>query len=366
MIASTQTIPLTRQTQAVDASEEFGCRVNTISVSELFQKYQELGFLYPEKMQRLGPYLNVIQHNWSRAMQAGEELIQVVTFEDAESAAWASIVDWRTSETGWWSQHLVSAGKPVASRAVMLAAQVNALRRGGHESDQNWFRPNNKMPKRIFGSIEESLGQENASVDCYNYFAVKPENRRVFGNGIRIVPCNARNADALADFARDIKGDVYVQAEDLDTGDVEMTAIDEIYRDAGMRRYRRAWLAVDVRDQVVAALIAYRGPLGLNFSFLENRADLLIRPGASDATVQAAVEDLVTTASSAYADFEPGYIPVIACDKGAAALTQRGDECIRQYCQSIWLRPGYQAWYDHTNSFYSRIMRRLERRGRAA
>lgn len=345
---------------------QFDCQVNEISAAQLFARYQQLGFLYPEKMQKLGPYMDVIRRNWERAMQAGEELIQVVTYDDPGTAAWGSIVGWRTTRFGWTFQHLVSAGNPIASRAVMLAQQIDNMNCPYHQASQNWFRPNNKMPKRIFGSIEQSLGEDNAGVTCYNYFAVRPENRRVPGNGIRIVACNTRNADVLADFAQYVKGDVYVRAEELDTDDVEMTAIDEVYRGAGMRRYRRAWLAVDTRDQIVAALIAYRGPLGLNFSFLENRADLLIRPDASDATVQVAVGNLVTAASSVYDDFEPGYIPIIACDKGATALRHRGDECIRQYCQSIWLRPGYQAWYDHTNSFYDRIMQRLERRRQRA
>ena len=256
--------------------DDFGCRVNAINVEELFQKYLDLNFLYEAKLNRLAPYLDTVKRNWQRAMDAGQTLFQVFTFEDQQTNAWASIVDWRSSNYGWWGQHLVSAGNPMASRAVMLSAQHAGIVRKDHLSEQNWFRPNNRMPKRVFGSIEASVGKTSASVKEYQLLEVPLSNHTAAQPGHEIVQCDSTHTRRLVDFAKAIKGDIYVRAEALDNGDLELKGVDRLYQQIGMRRYRKIWLNFNRFGEVVAALIAYRGPLGLNFSFLENRADLLV------------------------------------------------------------------------------------------
>jgi hypothetical protein len=56
-----------------------------------------------------------------------------------------------------------------------------------------------------------------------------------------------------------------------------LNAVDELYRGVGLRRTRHVWLAYRAnKEEPVGAAIAYRGPLGVNFSYLENRCDLLL------------------------------------------------------------------------------------------
>jgi hypothetical protein len=341
--------------------EQFDCEVNSIDIEELFDRYGEIGFLYPEKLKRLAPFMPTIIENWRRAMDAGDAIHRVVTCDQPAAGAWASISSWRTTTTGWSSQHLVSAGNPIASRAVMLSYVGSTVDEVGHESNQNWFRPDNRMPKRIFGSIVESLGEENAAVDCFNYVEVTPLAAEACVSQFQVVECTAATQAELYELAVETRGKVYAQAEELD-GDLNLTELDEVYQEVGLRRYRRVWLARDKSNgRVVAALVAYRGPLGFNFSFLENRADLLIRDEVADEQLGQITAGLIAAASAEYADFEPGFIPVIADDRAARALELRGDKIVRQYCQSIWLKEGYAAWCEHTEGFYERIMSRLAR-----
>ena len=338
---------------------EFGCTTNQISVDSLFEMYAELNFLYEAKMQRLKPYFNTIKENWEKA--AAANLVKIYAYDDKSENAWGSVVAWRHSVSALWSQHLVSAGNPVASRAVMLAAQIDAIK-DNRQSSQNWFRPDNKLPKRIFGSIEKSIGGHVASVDEYGLFEAQLANKAQQDCRYRVVECTQRHAAQVVEFARKIKGDVYVNAEELSGCDLSLNQTDQLYKRVGMRRYRRIWVVLDRFGDIVAALIGYRGPLGLNFSFLENRADLLIAPDATEVEAGNATCSLIAAASEEYADFAPGYIPVVACERGSRILENRGDQCVRKYCQSLWLRDAFQAWYDHTDSFYSRIMKRLAKR----
>ena len=89
--------------------------------------------------------------------------------------------------------------------------------------------------------------------------------------------------------------------------------------------------------------MAYRGPLGLNFSFLENRCDLLLSPGLPPAAAVAVTSALISDAAAAYADFELDDIPVVADSASAPALVACGGQMLRNYCQGIWLKGGQPA-----------------------
>ena len=113
----------------------------------------------------------------------------------------------------------------------------------------------------------------------------------------------------------------------------------------------------------MGAALAYRGPLGFNFSFLENRCDLLLSPTLTDDQIPVVALPLLAAAASAYGDFEPGAIPVIADDRVAPVLQSAGAQFIRRYCQSVWLRDGFIGWYRHVENFYDRIIRAKKRHG---
>jgi hypothetical protein len=159
---------------------------------------------------------------------------------------------------------------------------------------------------------------------------------------------------------------VYVTAEALDR-DVELQAVDRLYRSVGLRRARHVWLAYrEGAEAAAGAALAYRGPLGLNFSFLENRCDLLLDPALSAEEAAAVTSALVDAVKGAYVDFELDDIPVIADYISGPALAALGGHFLRNYCQGIWLEDGQPALYQHVDRFYARLVNRVERRGLAS
>src|SRR5437016_11298954 len=94
---------------------------------------------------------------------------------------------------------------------------------------------------------------------------------------------------------------------------IEDQCVMEVYRGVALRRTRQVWLAYrDSNDEPVGTAIAYRGPLGVNFSFIENRCDVLLHPTVPEAEVTGVVASLLNAAQAAYVDFELNEIPVIA------------------------------------------------------
>ena len=148
----------------------YGVEVNTLSVEQIFALYERTGFLYPEKASRLRPHLGLVRENWRKMLRAGESLLYILTAGD-EKRGMASLAVWRTAPHGWMPQHLVSDNNPFASRAVMLAAAAARMLRGVDDA-QNWFRPENRFPARVFGSMVQTIGESLCSVQRHSFFAL--------------------------------------------------------------------------------------------------------------------------------------------------------------------------------------------------
>ena len=351
---------------------DFHIQVNALGVDDLFALYERAGFLYPAKAARLTPHLAVVRDNWRRLLQAGDSLLYVLTAGNDDDG-YASVAVWRTTGDSWVWQHLVCEGNPLRSRAVMLGGLVRCVRQEIGESQQNWFRPENRFPARVFGTMVQSLGDSLSSVRRHLYFAVPRHVARLHAvaraahksRRVQIAPYDPSQQEALCALATLARGGVYVTAEALDS-DVDLQAVGELYRRVGLRRTRQVWLAYRRgSDQPVGAALAYRGPLGLNFSFLENRCDLLLHPELSQVDGEAVSESLVAAALPAYADFEADDIPVVADEAAGPSLYALGGQFLRNYCQGIWLKDGQPQLYRHVDRFYTRLKNRVERRSTA-
>jgi len=294
-------------------------------------------------------------------MLAGESLLSVLIAGE-QSHGQSSLAVWRTTLNGWVLQHLVSENNPLASRAVMLACGAASIQNGLDESGQNWFRPENRFPARVFGSMVQSVGGDSSSVERYSYLALPRRLPLTKKGNVSIVPYDRSQRAALCSVAAAERGPVYVAGEDL-WGDVNCEAINELYQRVGLRRTRHVWLAyARHKDEPIGAVIAHRGPLGINFSYLENRCDLILSKSLPAAEISDVAVSLLHACTGAYQDFELDEIPVIADDVAASALVRVGAEFVRHYCQGVWLRSGYRQFYRHVDAFYSRIVARTERR----
>ncbi len=340
--------------------DAYGVQVNALSLNEIFALYERAGFLYPEKAARLFPHLPQVRENWRRMLSAGESLLYVLTSGD-EKRGRASLAVWRTTQNGWMSQHLVSENNPHASRAVMLTAAAASIRKGCDLSAQNWFRPENRFPARVFGSMVQTIGESLSSVQRHAYFALPRTLSLRTEKRIRVVPYNPSHHQALLEIAAAARGSIYITAEELEQ-DVEFGAVNELYRAVGLRRTRHVWLAYRAnKEEPIGAAIAYRGPLGVNFSYLENRCDLLLHPTLPESEVSDAAAGLLTACSKAYDDFELEEIPVIAEEMATHVLYKLGAEFLRHYCQGIWLKDGHPRFYRHVDGFYTKLLARMEK-----
>ena len=366
MPTQTSTTPAELCEKIYDSYEAYECRVNALPVAELFRRYEQGGFLYPAKKERLAPFLPEIAENWRRGLRGGEMILYVVSHENPASQTWGSISSWRTSHNGWNPQHLVSGGGAFLN--IMLATQAIRIADGFDTAQQCWFQPKNAFASGVFGTIPKTVGKQWSAVNTYHYLMLPLRCDWAVTAKIDLVRLQDGRASDLHNLAAQLRGQVFAACEELNVADLELNAVDELYRRVGLRRYRRVWLAYHpAYAEPVGAAIAYRGPLGFNFSFLENRCDLLVLPDLTEEETAAVVSALVQAIKPEYQDFSPQFIPIVCDQQISHLLLAQGASLIRQYSQSMWLKAGYELWYRHIGLFHQRVeqMRQLEEKRQA-
>ena len=339
-------------------------RLNGNTVAGLFKKYEEIGFLYPEKKALLMPHFQEICKNWDTLLNSEEELLWMMTTDKQQiKNDFASITAWKQSNYCFFAQHLVSTGNPLMSLKVLLAAQDKAQFHHD-ESDirccQNWFRPNNRYAYRVFASIYDKLGAEKSSLLLFHYLHLSFTDVQTPVQ-TNLVAEEVTNRDAeLITFVNGQYGNVFVRGEEIDQEDIQLDNMDAIYRKYNLSRRRKILKIRDTNtNKIIACVIANRGPLGLNFSFLENRSYYIIDKNIAEEQRPEIVATMNAAIKSFYFNFKLQVIPIVTDGITSNVLLAQKAVFQRKYMQSIWMREGFSEWYDHIYSFLQRIEGRM-------
>ena len=327
-----------------------------ITVDRLFSLYREAGFLYPEKMKRLERHLVEIQDNWERLLASHDDLLTVHASGSLNGSG-ASLTAWRSTARSSFRQHLVAFNSPLDSRNVILESLRYVAARGDLASTQ-WFRMRNRLPGRVFGTTPSSTHLD------VEYLALPRhvELPRHVGVCVSTGTDGARESRALL---LSELGSSFVCVEDID--DAELENIDGLYKKVGLRRFRRiavAWRNLDESPATVA--LAYRGPLGLNFSFLENRIELVVRTGLPPALREEAVQALLWAIQPVYDDAPLVELVVVARGQDRAALEAAGLRHVRSYRNLITSSAETETICEHVGGFFKAIERRQAARAAVA
>jgi len=331
---------------------------NSISVDLLFEKYYSTGFIYKAKEELLEPYKPTILKNWQKLLNSKDQLLWIFT-TNKHAAHFASVCAWRNTNFGVLAQHLVSEGNPFMSLRLMLAAQIKAAQCESPtpvHASQNWYRQDNRYAHRIFSSMVKKLGPLKSSMKLF-YLLKLPIKPVEASENTEFIHANVTGIDAsLIDFVDQQFGRVFTQAEELDREDICQTALSKKYKDCGLLNTRKVIKFIDQKtNEIKACLIANRASIGINFSFIENRAYYIVDKNLSEEDKRKVVSIMNEEAQKVYKSIAIKYVPITTEAHTAKVLQSQGAEYIRQYVQSIWLRTGFDQWYDHINSFLQKI-----------
>jgi hypothetical protein len=209
-----------------------------------------------------------------------------------------------------------------------------------------------------------TIGPDRSSVTPYGYFMLPRNQPLVSGRqSVEIANYDPSAREAFLGLVLDTRGRLYIRAEELDSEDFSLNTLDSRYQQVGLRRFRQIRLAyITGVPGPAAATIAYRGPLGLNFSFLENRTDLIVAPEVPSEQLSGILAPLLEATLESYSDFELDWVPLTAPESERAELADVGVQFLRTYSQAIWVREAFRDFYRHIDGFYTRLIDRATAR----
>jgi len=284
----------------------FDFRINQVPFDELIRHYERVHFLYSAKKQCIQPFFPLITDNWKKALKAGDKLLWVASSHREKLKKMSTISLWRSTANGWVAQHLTSNAGPEYVRNILIGTQLHAIE-NKYRAGQNWFQPSNKYANSIFGSIEQSIGSQYASVNTYGYFFLTKNLIMPDHSDVTIVKYQHNYQKTLREFFDKTMGQVYMTTEEYDTDDIELSLINDCYKGYGLFRYRVIWLAFhpECADCPAGIIIAYRGPLGFNFSLMENRIELILNKNLEKTKGVYVSSQLFKQAITAYSNHYP-------------------------------------------------------------
>ncbi|MBY0587902.1 hypothetical protein K2X85_12045 [bacterium] len=166
------------------------------------------------------------------------------------------------------------------------------------------------------------------------------------------------DVEELASFVRDELQCLSAQSEEIDVDDgPKMKALDDRYKQLGLNRTRTI-LGVRGDEGVMAVAVAYDGPLGMNFSFLESSCHLYLR---SDLPAEQRVAVTLCLVSAVYRLNSERELPfyVFECSNDlASVLAAAGGEMLQSYSKFVIKRDGYAAFYKAIIDLYSKAAMR--------
>ena len=334
---------------------------NAHSVGQLFEIYNSLHFIYAAKMEKLAPVFDTVKQNWAKAVKQSFPLFSTISVRENYKNIVATTTQWQYLNNGLIGQHLAS-NNPVGSRIVFLASldrMIKEQHKGCVESYQIYYRPQNKYSSRMFGGVSVTMGKELSEIIPYNYFEV-PFLQYTQTKDVEVVEINNSNDTGFINFIETEKGQLFIKAQELDSCDINLTALNERFKKCGLKRTRKIFAAKRSSDSsICGVIIINQSSLGLNFSFFENSSDLILGKGLCPILLLQAAQALLYKASQLNLQSPLTFLPVLTDPLHTSIIESLQGKLTRNYNLFMMLRGGYKGWYNYIDELTKPVYQRF-------
>ncbi|MEZ5965283.1 MAG: hypothetical protein R3F56_15730 [Planctomycetota bacterium] len=343
-----------------------------LSASRLFACYERAGFIYAKKRERLLPVWPRVFETWDALLASPDgDPLDLRHCGDPAGERFAVGCSVRCGNAGLAGQHWAGHGLPLGIGELSLAVTRAALERAGIESFQVWYRAENRLPARVFGRAAAAAGSQGGNRTQVLFAWPEPvEPRGDVGcrlpggaetRGVQVDRWTpARRWDAY-ELAATRGGWLWASVCELHTGDAEWAACASIYQRLGLVYDRPVLVARNDAGRVVGLAMVHRGPIGLNFTLLENRVELCLAPDVAGLAASSVARTLLAAARPLVRAEVAALAPIVVGDRDAAAVEALGAERYRTYRQSMWLgKAGIAALVRSLEQTYGAVLRRRE------
>ena len=328
-------------------------------LGEVMDLYRASGFLYPEKLTKLGPRLPAIERTWSRLLAVDNDIFKIWMRWEATgrvASPCASVCGFETEPGTWSIQHIVGLRSAPPTSIVTL---INGIRKWGERRPglthvRLTYRPSNQPVRPLFDGMGRAMPASVRAFSDYDYAFVPLDETPVPPRDptvetLRVISTSDAQGRAVIDFLRTRLSPTAFDALHFD--EPRLDGLDARYQARCL--FRRREILAAVRDHtVLGACVCNRGSQGMNFSFFENAlTDITLAPELAPSDQRAVLAALFASACRLYAEQGHSELVVMADPRWRSLRRHLGygrpDE--KQY-RSLTFRSTREAWQAVTDS----------------
>jgi len=346
-------------------------KATTDDLKLIFTLYNQSNFFYPQKKERIMPYIEAVERNWITGLSSNSNLFWTLISEMPGTKKMATLTAWKTNDKSWMAQHLTS-NKCPSVVGTMLRKILEDSIASGFYSGQLWFSPGNCQVNKVFTSVFELIRDDTRYIKELCYLDVYPNVLPLPKFPALIVPCQKKNVSDMYTFVMKNRGEIFADAEDLNSEDISLSKLDTEYQKFSLKRRRYCYIAHrnDSAKDIAGVAIAYRGPFGFNLSLLENRCELIIDSSLKKDVLRDVIFSLIHAAKVAYpinkdpsdAFFYPfEFVPVLVESHLRRYFDASFANMFKTYNHCIWLNDGFKEWLEFTKQRYRKVVERANK-----
>jgi hypothetical protein len=315
------------------------------SFHELFTVLSDMHFFYDQKIKYLIPYLEAVEQTWNKLLACPKNIAHH-TFISTNSSISAICTSWRSSGDCWCIQNGIASNIRDYIKTLVLESSF-LLQDSSMSFVQTWFNPNNRIVNKMCGLgtiLHDGFGVYEESTFCMQWEPLI----ELHSNTYMTDSLDTAHSDAFRDFIMDNRSRLFYDSEYF-ASDPYLKSTDSLFSKSGLQRTR----FIDIVYTVVgiqAVVISYLSSPGINFSFLENRTEIIVQDGVDlSPHLISEIGGVLRKRMLSSAILRP-----VVTDRrtGTALIQHYGATLLHEYTRRIWTKEAFQELYDYITNKY--------------
>ena len=316
-----------------------------ISSTEFISLLTDMHFIYKDKETLIVPYIGVIQHTWDILLRSPTGIVNhTILYSGNKITAICS--SWRSSTNCWCVQNGVAHNIRDYVRAI-VSQSSKLLEEPSVSYIQTWFRPGNTVVCKMCGLNTPLYNIDGVYSDVNSCLLWDPRTRLGEIGDLTTLAKEAVDKTAFKSFIIDNRSTLFYDVEDF-ADDPSFDNLNKLFHKAGLM-HRRSIDVISSPSGIQAVIISYYSSPGINFSFLENRTEVIVGKNVTITTSLVAMIGEIVRKSNKER-IVPS--PIITEKRTGNALIIDGAILQREYERHIWTRDTYKKLYEYITNKY--------------
>jgi hypothetical protein len=248
-----------------------------LSFDQLWDFLRQTGFLFPEKITSLEPLMKSVRQTFDSLHSKASRIFKSHVCHDGERVI-GHISGIRAFHDTWMFHHLAALpGKHVA-RPLILGALEYFRQNADLRYVKAWYFPQSRWPARVFGGFAQTIANPKMSeLRLFLPFTVPVDTPLPPVPDIEVIEASHGDLGLVERYFGGCERGLLPMADDLVRSALNLSELNESYKELGLQRQRRVLLALHQNAPLGFALAEVSSP-GLNLSEVLSSFRLFIFP----------------------------------------------------------------------------------------